>query len=556
MGCGGSKEAHVRVHGAGAPNLKTKEPSRASEFRTDVKEQSIPAVAAFVNVSHTRIQDEYDFNQASCIGRGGCGEIYAIPRLGTNQMFAVKALHPKSPDERGALLREIEVQRTIDHPNIVKVFGCYDTPGDDLIYIVMELCTGGSLFKALARDGVGERRAQEVIYTTLGAVLYLHRHGIVHRDIKAENFMYERNGLNAELKVCDFGFAAMVTPDHEDLCGRMGTPTYMAPELWQRKGHYNSAVDMWAIGVLAFILLSGTKPFHDNDMRAKMRMISDDELRFEGWHWHGVSAEAKAFCAALMQKDPAHRLSASDALTHPWMASKIAESSAAMERAAQELNDPQNHVVEALQAFAHADAMQRASLEAVAFSTAPEQLEQLRALFHKIDRRKMGQITLDEFKAALSEHKEIDDDAVVQLFHAMDISKSGYIDYNEFITASLMSTQQLIEAPCLLTAFRVLDTNGDGHISRDELAAHFSPAFLDAEIDEMLASLHKEQLDFEDFKHAFLQPAEGDGKHRLETASEPLRAALSESIKRRAEGSASGSTTMRAFLKGQGLHSA
>ena len=288
MGCSGSKSsADVEVQKQDRP---------PSEFHSDVKEHKDPAIAAFVGVTTTPIQDDYDFTQASCIGRGGCGEIYAMPRKGTNQMFAIKALHPKSPDERQALLREIEVQRTIDHPNIVKVFGCYDTPGDDLLYIVMELCTGGSLFKTLARNGVGEKKAQELIYTTLGAALYLHHHGIVHRDIKAENFMYERLGIAAELKMCDFGFAAMVTPEHEDLCGRMGTPTYMAPELWQRKAHYNSAVDMWAIGVLAYILLSGQRPFNDADMKVKMQMICHDPLRFNGWHWDGVSAPAKDFC--------------------------------------------------------------------------------------------------------------------------------------------------------------------------------------------------------------------------------------------------------------------
>ncbi len=181
--------------------------------------------------------------------------------------------------------------------------------------------TGGSLHKALQHHphGFPEHEAKALVKRMLGAVLYLHHNGVVHRDIKVENFMFDRPGKDAQLKLCDFGFAAHVTPDHQMMKGRMGTPTYMAPELWVKHMEYTSAVDMWAIGVTAYFLLSGTRPFHHRDIETKIKLIKEATPDFASGPWKRISSQAKDFCRQLLQKDPDERMTASEALNHPWI---------------------------------------------------------------------------------------------------------------------------------------------------------------------------------------------------------------------------------------------
>ena len=160
--------------------------------------------------------------------------------------------------------------------------------------------TGGSLHKACQHHphGFPEQEAKALVKRMLGAVLYLHHNGVVHRDIKVENFMFDRPGKDAQLKLCDFGFAAHVTPDHQMMKGRMGTPTYMAPELWADGTIYDSKVDIWAVGVTAYLLLCGKRPFDHTNREEKKRMIIQDKLKFPSPSWDRISDDAKSFCEA------------------------------------------------------------------------------------------------------------------------------------------------------------------------------------------------------------------------------------------------------------------
>ena len=120
----------------------------------------------------------------------------------------------------------------------------------------------------------------------LSSIIYCHHHGVVHRDIKLDNFIYENEREDAELKLIDFGFAAEILPGKESMWDQLGTPSYMAPELWgSEEAEYDSSVDMWALGVVTYMLLSGKRPFHSNDKEEKRRMIMHDPLRFPTEQW-------------------------------------------------------------------------------------------------------------------------------------------------------------------------------------------------------------------------------------------------------------------------------
>jgi len=230
----------------------------------------------------------------------------------------------------------------------------------------------------------------------LSAVIYCHHHGVVHRDIKLDNFIYENEGEDAELKLIDFGFATEITPGKEAMWDQLGTPSYMAPELWGDDKEYDSSVDMWALGVVTYMLLSGTRPFHHEDPKVKAKMIQTAPLKFPSPDWDTVSEEAKDFCSSLMQKAPRDRLSATAAKDHAWIkamssvhADGDTDGANAMAR---------QSVVDSLEAFAEADDFKKLALEVIAFSTPPAKLKQLREMFIKIDVDDSGTISMDEFK--------------------------------------------------------------------------------------------------------------------------------------------------------------
>jgi serine/threonine protein kinase len=166
------------------------------------------------------------------IGRGGFGDVFAVPRRDSDVRYAIKTVHVSGHTSMAELHREIKMQRELDHPNIVRVYAAYENPARSKLYIVMELCTGGALYSRLQERNAGvfrESDAAKLMQTMLSAVLYCHKLGLVHRDLKLDNFLYESEAADAPLKLTDFGFATNAIGDdgHERLKGRMGTAAYM-----------------------------------------------------------------------------------------------------------------------------------------------------------------------------------------------------------------------------------------------------------------------------------------------------------------------------------------
>ena len=353
----------------------------------------------------------YETEGGTVLGRGACGSVVAVKHRTTGELYAMKVI---ALDTVGGsieeLKREIEIQRTLDHPNICKIFESYEDRQAQEMYIIMEICTGGSLVSRMKshRHGYGERAAATLVEKMLSAVIYCHHHGVVHRDIKLDNFIYENESEEAELKLIDFGFAAEIAPGKESMWDQLGTPSYMAPELWgSEEAEYDSSVDMWALGVVTYMLLSGKRPFHHQDKREKARMIRHDALRFPSPDWDRVSADAKDFCSALMQKKPRDRLAATTAKDHKWIknASKLHKGIDAAHELARH-----NEIVESLEAYCEADDLKKLALEVIAFSTPPAKLQELRDLFVKIDTDDSGMISLAEFKEAMALHPEVHTD--------------------------------------------------------------------------------------------------------------------------------------------------
>jgi len=457
-------------------------------YHTDVEGDKKHAFTEqLVTTNNHPIEQIYDLTHSTTLGRGACGCVSSVTKKATGEMFAMKtvSLEGMAAHSMAELRQEISVQKMLDHPNIVKVFETFEDPRRQELHIIMEMCTGGALVSRMKthRHGYGEKAAATLLEKALSATMYCHKHGVVHRDIKLDNFIYENEAEDAELKLIDFGFASFVAPGKESMWDQIGTPSYMAPELWsERQKEYDSSVDMWALGVVAYMLLSGKRPFHHQDRKEKARMICHDPLRFPSPDWDRISDAAKDFCSKLMQKNPKDRMPASDAVHHPWIKQQ-SDLHAGLD-AAHEL-ERHSEIVDSLAAFAAADDLKRVALEVIAFSTPPSKLMELREVFVKMDIDDSGTLSIDEFKKAMELHPEIPLAQIEKMFNDMDVTHSGEVDYTEFIAAANASAGST-DKPSITAAFSMLDRDGDGTITKIDLVDMLGRDFTEEDIDHMI----------------------------------------------------------------------
>ncbi|XWS54829.1 hypothetical protein CRYUN_Cryun10bG0122900 [Craigia yunnanensis] len=236
------------------------------------------------------------------------------------QQVAVKVI-PKSKMTTAIAVedvrREVKILRALTgHNNLVKFYDAFED--HDNVYIVMELCEGGELLdRILARGGkYSEDDAKAVMVQILNVVAFCHLQGVVHRDLKPENFLYTSKEENSLLKAIDFGLSDFVRPD-ERLNDIVGSAYYVAPEVLHRS--YSTEADVWSIGVIAYILLCGSRPFWARTESGIFRAVLKADPNFNEAPWPSLSSEAKDFVKRLLNKDPRKRMTAAQALSHPWI---------------------------------------------------------------------------------------------------------------------------------------------------------------------------------------------------------------------------------------------
>ncbi|XP_038665057.1 serine/threonine-protein kinase H1-like isoform X3 [Scyliorhinus canicula] len=217
-----------------------------------------------------KVTARYDIK--ALIGRGSFSRVVRVEHRATKQPFAIKMIETKAKEGKEVCESELNVLRRVSHRNIIQLIEVFET--QDRIYMVMELATGGELFdRVIAKGSFTERDATRVLQMVLDGVKYLHTLGITHRDLKPENLLYYHPGSDSKILVTDFGLANSGNKGGDwSMRTTCGTPEYIAPEVLLRKP-YTNAVDMWALGVISYILLSGTMPFEDENRTRLYRMI-------------------------------------------------------------------------------------------------------------------------------------------------------------------------------------------------------------------------------------------------------------------------------------------
>lgn len=248
--------------------------------------------------------NHYKFIQA--IGEGKTAVVWLAQHTGVNRQVAVKVLQKSSQIENlRHIMQEVELGTAINCPYFVKYYDSFED--EENLYIVMEYLPNGSLAQLIRKDGaLEEKRAKQIIYQVFKALDYIHDKKIIHRDLKAENILLAANN---DIKIADFGVSTTLDKLNQSICG---SPSYIAPELIKREV-YGTAVDMWASGVLLYLMLTGDYPFKDDSLAMLCQKIVKQEIEIP----QTLSSDLQNLLFSLLRKEPIFRILASEALAHP-----------------------------------------------------------------------------------------------------------------------------------------------------------------------------------------------------------------------------------------------
>lgn len=359
--------------------------------------------------------------------------------------------------------REVKMlQALTGHKNLVQFYDAYED--NENVYVVMELCKGGELLdRILSRGGKYlEDDAKEVMVQIISVVAYCHLQGVVHRDLKPENFLFISKDDHSPLKAIDFGLSDYVKPD-ERLNDIVGSAYYVAPEVLHRS--YGTEADMWSIGVIAYILLCGSRPFWARTESGIFRAVLKADPSFDEVPWPSLSPEAVDFVKRLLNKDYRKRLTASQALCHPWLADY------------HDAKAPLDMIIyKFVRHYICSSSLRKAALGAVAKTLTVPQLAYLRDQFTLLGPNKSGLISMQNFKMAVVKYST---DAMKEsrvLDYAAMVSTLQYrkMDFEEFCGAAI-SVHQLEGMESweqhARRAYELFEKDGNRPIMIEELAS-------------------------------------------------------------------------------------
>jgi len=420
----------------------------------------------------------------------------SVVRESERKTYALKSiiLSRVSNEFMEELRNEISILEKLDHPNIVKAYEVYETKVN--IYIVLENCSGGDLF---TRGPYSEKSSAKIIGKLLSAILHMHNHNITHRDLKFENVMFESTADDAEIKLIDFGLAKKCDPKKSTfMSAGVGTLYTIAPEVFS--GVYTSQVDMWSIGVMAYMLLASAKPFHEKRRSQMIAKIRRGEYKFNPRRWENVSEESKDFVKSLIVVQPKMRLSAEKAMNHNWLSDEFPLS----DRIPSE--SVMDKVKESIIEYGKVGEFKKLALMVIAHKSSSDEILELRKAFDAYDTANDGVINLEEFKAVMENSAtNYSAEDIKKVFFSLDTGKDGKIYYTEFLAATLEAQGRIVEET-IASAFDRIDSDDTGYISRENLRDFLGKDFTEERVNELLAEgdiTGDGKISFEEFMQAF-----------------------------------------------------
>ncbi|XP_052142052.1 calcium-dependent protein kinase 4 isoform X1 [Oryza glaberrima] len=402
------------------------------------------------------------------LGHGQFGYTFAATDRASGDRVAVKRIDKAKmvrPVAVEDVKREVKILKELKgHENIVHFYNAFED--DSYVYIVMELCEGGELLdRILAKKNsrYSEKDAAVVVRQMLKVAAECHLHGLVHRDMKPENFLFKSTKEDSPLKATDFGLSDFIKPGKKfhDI---VGSAYYVAPEVLKRRSGPES--DVWSIGVITYILLCGRRPFWNKTEDGIFREVLRNKPDFRKKPWPGISSGAKDFVKKLLVKNPRARLTAAQALSHPWVREGGEASEIPVDIS----------VLSNMRQFVKYSRFKQFALRALASTLKEEELADLKDQFDAIDVDKSGSISIEEMRHALAKDLpwRLKGPRVLEIIQAIDSNTDGLVDFEEFVAATL-HIHQMAELDSerwglrCQAAFSKFDLDGDGYITPDEL---------------------------------------------------------------------------------------
>ena len=408
------------------------------------------------------------YENIKTLGEGSFGLVYLGKHRISGVERAIKNIDKDqanlSKEEERTLIKEINILKTLDHPNIMKVYEYFNTP--DCFSIVSELCTGGELFKKIENNNLSENVGKYVMKQLLSAVAFCHKNGIIHRDLKPENILLEEEEEATNeyftIKVIDFGTSGKMKKGQK-YNEVIGTPFYIAPEVLNN--NYDEKCDMWSCGVILYVMLSGEPPFYGENDDEIYNHILNSEVKFNQKVWDDISNEAQDLIKKLLNKNHRERLSAVEALQHPWIQNIDTK----------KINflsiETLNAIVTNLYKYNAVQILQQASIAFIVHNLISRNMtKELRKCFIQFDTNGDGRLDKQELIHGLQQvdTKKNLEQEVDRVMNIIDVDGNGFIEYEEFLRASL-DINKILTDENVKIVFQLFDANKTGKITPMEL---------------------------------------------------------------------------------------
>lgn len=438
-----------------------------------------------------RIKDLYTLGKK--LGQGQFGTTYKCVEKATGKEFACKSIAKRklvTEEDVEDVRREIQIMHHLaGHPNVISIVGAYEDAV--AVHLVMELCAGGELFDRIIQRGhYSEKAAAQLARVIIGIVEACHSLGVMHRDLKPENFLFVNQKEDSPVKSIDFGLSIFFKPGgiYSDV---VGSPYYVAPEVLLKQ--YGCEVDVWSAGVIIYILLSGVPPFWDESEQGIFEQVLKGDLDFSSEPWPSISKSAKDLVRKMLNRDPEKRLTAHEALCHPWVCVDGVAPDKPLDSA----------VLTRLKQFSAMNKLKKMALRVIAENLSEDEIAGLREMFKMLDTDNSGQITLEELKTGLQRvGANLKESEIATLMEAADIDNSGSIDYGEFLAATL-HLNKVEREDNLFAAFSYFDKDGSGYITQDELQKACEEFGIgDAHLDDIIRDIDQDndgRIDYNEF---------------------------------------------------------
>ena len=427
-----------------------------------------------VLVSGIESSPELLYEKKQRLGIGAFGEVWLVHQNELNRDFAMKIINKRRcREEEDEIKNEIEILKKLDHPKILKILEFFNTRNK--YYILTEYCPEGELFNEITKVGqFSEVQAAFIIYQLLQIVKYCHKMRIIHRDIKPENVMItkrEKNGC-LQVKLIDFGTAKIFSENNKEK-GFVGSSYYMAPEVIKRK--YDEKCDLWSIGVIMYILLTGRPPFDGEDDDEIVKNVEKGEYDIESPPFPSLSNNAKDLIQQLLMYDPQKRINVDDALLHDWFKTDEFIEVSKVNCINKELA---NKLLENMMNY-KSDNMLKCAVLAylVHHNSNIEECVEASKLYNDIDVENNGKIEKLDLENGLRDYWNLPADEATKkaevIFQNIDNDHNGYIEHEEFIRAAI-NPNIFLKENYLKFAFNYFDMDRSGGISIDEISKKFT----------------------------------------------------------------------------------